>query len=322
MFLSLRTRLVLAYFLFALLAVGIVTLGLGRAATLHLKDATGTHLQELAYEMSDRLDRGMFERHKDMQVLAQLDLMRDPTVGDDQRQLLVEELQRTFTPYAWIGYVTPDGEVRASTGSLLEGANVSSREWFRRARQSAFVGDVHDAVLLAKLLPHEGSEPLRFVDVSTPVRDRQGRLVAVLGAHLSWSWAREVQQGLLQPVHERRVDVLVLSRDHTVLLGPAELQGRKLALDVLSRPGLLAHEVERWPDGTSYVTGVSVSQGYRDYPGLGWTVVTREPAADAFAVVYGFQRAALVAAFLVALAFGVLGAWRAHAITLPLARLT
>lgn len=320
---SLRTRLALSFIALALFGSIIITLGLGRAATYHLQRATGNHLQELAYEMTDRLDRGMFERHQDIQLLAKLDILRNPSTPNTQRQALIEELQKTFPPYAWIGYASPDGEVLASTGGLLEGANVASREWFQRAKRTAFVGDVHDAVLLAKLLPRTSNEPLRFVDVSTPIQDERGKLIGVLGAHLSWTWAREVQQALLRPTQDRdEIDVLVLSRDHTVLLGPTDLQGKKLRLALMQRDGLLHHAVERWPDGQTYVTGLSVSQGYGDYPGLGWQVVTRQHENAAFATITTFQRQAFIAALLVSLLLGAAGVLGAHSITRPLARLT
>ena len=41
--------------------------------------------------------------------------------------------------------------------------------------------------------------------------------------------------------------------------------------------------VQEWPDGKHYLTGLATSQGYKDYPGLGWTVIARQSLDEAYA---------------------------------------
>lgn len=53
------------------------------------------------------------------------------------------------------------------------------------ALKGRFIGDVHDAVLLAKPLPNPTGEPLQFMDISESVKDSNGKTLGVLAAHLS-----------------------------------------------------------------------------------------------------------------------------------------
>jgi|GEM_PF-5418112 len=290
-----------------------------RTAARELEQNAGQAMQNLAYDMTDKLDYGMFERAKDVEILAELESFTTPGENRDEQRALLDKLQRTYPAYAWIGLADPSGTVHVSTGGLLQGASVAQRPWFQGALKGPFAGDVHEAKLLAKLLPTEGNEPLRFVDVAAPIRDRHGRVTGVLGAHLSWTWAKEVRESLLHAVQQRdRLDVLIVDRAGTVLLGPPNLQGTQLPDAIYNRFPVTGHEVMKWPDGHHYVTGVSRSQGYRSYRGLEWRVVVRQHTDVAFASVAAYRRASLAMNSTLAILFALIGVLIAHHIARPL----
>lgn len=207
------------------------------------------------------------------------------------RQYLLSEscwrnCDRTYPDYAWIGLTDEQGKVLVSTGKVLEGKDVRSRPWFQKAQTSSYVGDVHAALMLAKILPLVEREPLRLIDLAAPVSDIQGNFQGVLGVHLNWTWAREVQKSLLQAVEKHNfVEVLILSHDGTVLLGSPELESKQLnfANDKADRTDQDSYQVKTWSDGKSYVSGFAQTKGYRNYPGLGWLVLVRQKSDVAFA---------------------------------------
>ena len=92
--------------------------------------------------------------------------------------------------YSWIGVTDVQGRVLASLGGMLEGESVAQRPWFRRGLTGPAAIDVHEAQLLAKLLP-ASSEPYRFIDFAVPLRRGNASPNGVLGAHLDWRWVRE-----------------------------------------------------------------------------------------------------------------------------------
>lgn len=281
--LPLKTHLTLTYsvliFAFALL----LSIFVENAATKRLERQIGHGLGDLAYQIADKLDRGMFERYRDVAVAATMATVPGDGTELSIRREWLEELQITYPYYKWIGFADLTGTVQVSTNGLLEKHNVAARPWFAGGLESVFYGDVHAALLLEKLLP-ASSEPWRFVDVAVPVRNQSGQVVGVLGAHLSWEWANEVRQSVLLPGEDESHEALVISSANEVLLGPKELVGTFLNLKILDNPSATPkHAIEQWPDGKRYLTGVVVSKGHREYPGLAWRVLVRESVETAFA---------------------------------------
>ena len=300
---------------------------IGLTASAQVKSNIGNGLAELALQTSDKLDRGMFERYREVQLMAQRkDLTSansDARDADDKRMVL-DARQETYRYYAWIGLVDTQGKVMVATQKMLEGADVSQRPWFRNALAGIHVGDVHEAVLLAKLLPSVNNEPKRFVDVAFPFADKDGKIRGVLGTHLSWEWAREVEQSVIEPIAARRkVESMILSADGTVLLGPPGLQGKKLAQPSVAaaREGRNGFLVEDWPDGRRYLVGYSKGQGYGPYPGLGWTTLVRQQLEDAYQPVRRIQRTVLGSGIVLALLFSLLGLVAARRISRPMQEL-
>lgn len=308
---------------FTLLSV-VLTLVLVQAIGMAASDAVrvniGNGLAELAHQTADKLDRGMFERYREVRLMAQRPELGANGVPAQAKRRLLEGVRETYPYYAWIGLASNDGKVQVATGAMLEGANVGQRPWFRNALEGIYLGDVHDAVLLAKLLPGPPDEPKRFVDVAFPYLDETGKPAGVVGAHMSWTWAREVERSVFaHQASDRQLDTLIASSDGTVLLGPQGMRDTRLDLASLAaaRKGT-GYLVETWADGKRYLVGYAQSQGYSDYPGLGWIVLVRQDLDLAYAPVADIQRKAFWTGIAVAALFSLLGFVTARRITRPI----
>lgn len=178
---------------------------------------------------------------------------------------------------------------------------------------------MHDAKLLATLLtPALPGEPLRFVDVSSPLRAR-GQVTGVVGAHLSWSWAEERRrEALTDDIAGRGIEILVLNRTGLIELGP---RAPELAADAAGALGGLLRSARMlaWSDGRTYLTAASASKPLADYPGMGWVVV-RQPEALALAPAMALGRRLLWMSLIGATAFGALGWLLSERLTRPLRR--
>ncbi|MFI8747259.1 diguanylate cyclase domain-containing protein [Pseudomonas sp. NPDC077186] len=306
---SLRSRIAL---LIALL-VGALSwlLGtlIGQHSSQQIRQEVGRDLAEMSYVMVDRLDRDMAARAAVLRVLGSLQALRQPDDIGEVRRLL-DSLQQEIPSIAWIGFTDPQGQVLASSDGVLEGASIAQRPVYLEGRQGLFIGDVHEALLLAKLLPNPSGEAMKFVDISLPVLAGDGSLSGVLACHLSWGWADEVRQSILGPMQDRRnVEFFVIGQDRDIILGPRAMIGQRLQLPALDElaPGNSQWAVQQWPDGVDYLTGLTLSQGYRDYPGLGWTVVARRPLEQAYAPARSLLFSILLWGSGLALLFAVLG---------------
>ena len=241
-------------------------------------DAT-RFLQTSADALRDALDRGMAQHVEEVRVIGQLDQV---AAGSDPAAIrrALDQMHASFPQFAWLGLADGDGKVVAAVDGLLQGASVAARPWFAGAQHGVFVGDVHRAVLLEKLLPAQ-AEPWRFVDVATPVYAADGRLRGILGAHLSWTWAAQIKRELSdRALQEQRAEALVVAADGTVLLGSPDQQGRKLG-----------------PDRADVLSVHSRTQGAGRFPGLGWDVVLRQPESVALASYDALRLRIDVAAF-------------------------
>ena len=321
---GLGTWLALAFSLLSIFLTVLMVEVVDVAATGQIEASIGSGLRELAVQTADKLDRGMYTRYREVRLLAQ---RRDLAPGVNslaERRAVLDSIRDSYGYYDWIGMAGLDGRVQVAAGGLLEGADVSQRPWFGNALKGIHVGDVHEAVLLSKLLPRQEGEPRRFVDVAFPVKDADGKTLGVLGAHLSWQWARSIERSVIAPLAARdQVDALIVGSNGNVLLGPPGLQGKTLDLASLraAQRRDAGYLVERWPDGTSYLVGFSRSRGFEAYPGLGWTVLVRQGELDAYAPARALRQRALISGLALAALFSIAGVILARYITRPLGKL-
>ncbi len=308
----------------AVLSATLVCLALvERFARANATRTASSALTQIAWQMRDQLDRGMADCYEDANVLAGLRELRPDASSDDARSLL-NQARVSYPRIAWAGWTDAQGVVLASSDGLLEGQNVSSRPWFAGGVKGAFVGDVHDAVLLAKLLPKQ-DEPWRFVDIAVPIRDSSGEVRNVLGIHLSWEWARELRRSLLAPaMQDYGAEVFIVSRSGDVLLGPKGSEGKKIAFKAYGSmlAGQASDPIQVWDDGVPYVTAVVATKGHGRYPGLGWTVVARQSRQLAFAEYERLQRELAVGALAAVFVVVLCTPWVARRLTSPLTKLT
>lgn len=289
-----------------------------------IEQELGSHFLHRAKDIVDVLDRGMFERYREVQIVATLNDIRTPSVSIDQKRSVLEKLQQTFNAYAWVGICDTQGKGMVGTGKYLEGKDLSKRPWCTKGRDKPYVGDVHDALLLAKILPNPSGENFYLVDVAAPVVDKSGALQGVLCGHIYWKWAEE----LLDSKKDESFEILLLSRDGLVLTGPEQNRSelKKLApnswrriIDSNRGQGTL---LDQWNNGKQYLVGFAHDAGYRDYPGLGWIAVVRQDVSTAFAPARTLQLRILFAGVMLGIFFIFFGAWMARRIATPISRIT
>ena len=190
----------------------------------------------------------------------------DLVVGDGER-------------ISWAGIAALDGTVTAASNGMLEGASVTGRPWFDEGLRGPFAGDVHEAKLLANLLPRdEDGAPKRFLDLAAPIPGPDGRVAGVVGFHVNFAWARRYLEETAGMVG---IEAIVVDREGTVVIGPESLQGATFNLASIRAASVGAQSavVETWPDGVSSLSAVVPSMTWRDLPAFGWSLVARvDPA--------------------------------------------
>jgi signal transduction histidine kinase/ActR/RegA family two-component response regulator len=287
---SLKVLIAAAISVVSLLLTAAVSYVIAHDAVKRLELQIGRSLALLADEMQDKLDRAMFERLQSLDDMTEIAKIPAKTETPDSLRVSLERFQTAYADYSWVGYANRDGRIESATGGAREGQNVSGQEWYKKGLEGPFVGEVkiHDGV--SEKSP--SGRVTDFIDLAVPVSNEEETL-GVLGATLSADWAEEVKDTLLGSMKNSiHADVIVLNQKKQVLFGPDDIAGKTLDLPSIkgARAGIASFAVEQWPDGQSYVTGFSKSDGYRSYPGLHWIVLVRENQTLAFEPVRSLQR--------------------------------
>ena len=153
---------------------------------------SGESLVKLSKRVNDILDREMLERYREIRFAASLPIMTSEKTTIEEKREFIQKIKNNYNHHEWIGYALPDGTVEVGTNGYLESKNVKSRPWHPNGLVAPYIGDVHDALLLAKLLPNSSGEPIYFSDVAFPVINNEGKTLGVLCTHLTWQWTRDV----------------------------------------------------------------------------------------------------------------------------------
>lgn len=280
-----------------LLAIGLYV---GRLAMEELATQAGESLYAGARSAADLLATNLRERDQEIRLLRQSPLfMRGDLAGIDMQRSL--QLRRQAQEaYAWIGVADASGRVLQATDGILVGQQVAQRPWFQAARTAPYTGDVHEALLLARLLPQQDSgQPLRFIDFAAPILDERGRLRGVLGAHAHWSWVTRTVESVVHDSLRARVEVLIADRAGRIIY-PLHLVGQS-QLPAGAAPDEHFRTL-RWGDGREYLTSTAEVRAETSTP-LGWQIVLRHPLDLALEPVSELRNRLLLLGLLAVLVF-------------------
>lgn len=289
------------------LVIALALAQVARQQLLHLAEA---HVEQLGLQMARELSTGLDHLAREIATQSTRDVFRNPATPAEDLRAALEKIQKARPPFTHLSIIDAQtARMVAATGGVFQGGLVRGRPVYEEGRHGLFVGDVHDAVLLAKLLPApRNGEPLRFLDIATPVQSQNGETVAVLAAHLSWEWADEVRETILKS-QKGKVRILILNREGRVILshGPEIPLGTDVA-DLLPQGFPVNAGVTRWADGVDYVTTVSATRPNGYFPDFGWRIVAQQPLDDALSPLNSLRNWFLLASLLLGLSGAVL-AW-------------
>lgn len=256
-----------------------LTLYLDRVASAALSNASGQSLLEVSNSAALVLARTMNEREREIALLSNSYLLTQADIDYAAVQSWLDQIKQSYQFYAWLGLAATDGTVLAASDGLLLQQNVTARPWFQQGRTGSFVGDVHEAVLLSKLLGKPlTDEPLRFIDFSAPVYDNKQQLRAVIASHVHWSWVDDVlKKSLASAYSGRGVQAFILTQTAHWLY-PEQYIGSLAVPADLPAPGMFS--LVSWQDGGLYLTSrVNVTANTSNE--LGWQLVLRQPISQA-----------------------------------------
>ena len=316
---SFRGQLMLWFGGLTLATLASVGLFVGHIATRDLAANGGETLYVTAKSAADLLGSNMRERAQEIQLLSMAPHLRRGDLASQDVRDSFEARKKLRHEYAWLGVTDLTGRVLQASGGLLVNQSMAARPWFIQALKGPFVGDMHDAVLLAKLLPKTNADqPLRLVDFAVPVIDEEGRLRGVLGSHVLWSWVTEtVRPAVSSQAAQRGVEVLIVNRAGSVLYPVQQVGNFQLPMNT---QGATRYETVRWGDGRDYQTSRVEVKAIGDTD-LGWRIVVRQPVSAAMEPIWALRTQLLLLGLLAAAVFALLAYRFATRISRPIEQL-
>lgn len=268
-----RQRLAVLFGGLFLTSIVLVAVFMDHVLSDRIIQGQGESINNLAVNIAKSIAANLQERRREVLLLAQSPTyVRDPLDSLDVRQSL-ERTKKTYKYYAWVGIADTSGKVISAAEGLLLGQSVAKRPWFIYGRRSPFIGDLHQAVLLAKLIPSSSqNEPLRFVDFASPIYDSSGHLRGVLATHARWEWVTDIIQERLPAKAD--LEIFIIDRRNNII-SPFEAIGHVKA-SVRHDIGL-PFFLGPWPGEGDYL----YSEAQVIEPELGWRVIVRQPQKQA-----------------------------------------
>ena len=125
-----RDRLTLLFGGLTLLCVVGVVMYVDRIASKRITESSGRELLFVGNAMANMLATTMAEREREILLMSQRPLLMREHLGSNEVRQQLNLVRNSYKHYAWIGIADPQGHVLSAGGGLLEGKDVSARDWF------------------------------------------------------------------------------------------------------------------------------------------------------------------------------------------------
>jgi diguanylate cyclase (GGDEF)-like protein len=311
---SLRSHLTLWFAGLSLLTLLSVGFYVGHIATEQMKQASGNALLNTARSAASLLGEQLRERQLEVYLLSRAPHLER---GDLDNPAILKSMQlrtQARAEYAWMGVTDAEGKVHQAVNDLLVGQSVQQRPWFQAGLRGEYTGDPHEAVLLAKMLPGlPNGEPLRFIDFAAPIRNADGQVIGVLGAHAHWSWVTRIVESAAFSHKNSTPDIEALIIDHDgKILYPEALAGQQLAA--------MDSKLQGWTAGNGFLTSM-VTVPTPSSTALSWSIAVRQPLETALQPARLLMYKLLLLGVVAAVLFGLVAYYLALYLSRPIEQL-
>jgi diguanylate cyclase len=317
---SFRVRLTLLFGgLFLVVILG-ASIAIDRLVSSRIMHNNGEALHSLAFDMSKAIANNLEEREREVRLLASSRTLTDGPLDSPEVRTSLDTTKRTYSYYAWIGIATLDGRIVAASDDMLVGQSASARPWFNQGQGGLYIGDIHQAVLLAKSLgQQDASNPLRFVDFASPLYDKKGNIRAVLATHVLWNWVQDIISNL-RPASAQTDDIQVFVADYkNAVISPFSAVGSVVL--PAPTPENQHYQIATWSDGIDYQFS-TVRVISRTKTDLGWHITVRQSLDTAKAPVRQLSQIVLELAVIALIATIGISYWVARSVSQPVEQLS
>ncbi|TKB64813.1 MAG: PAS domain S-box protein [Nitrospira sp.] len=294
-FLDLRRYRWLPYLLIAMTLLAVLAgVGLIRFVEARVVEATGGELTLAAAEVAEKLDRMLFERQGDALTMARsLELRVSDTKYISE---YLNWMKQEYAPtYLSLEVMNARGTVVAATESSLIGRDRSRDQSFNAVRATRRLNIVDVAV---QETAESGVDTVMF---TAPILDQQGTFLGVVTTQVGIPFLEETTTRTIRSFEARRgvggqVEYQMLTKQGRLFVDSDFPHKGGINLKELGLPSALRSEAgapgfieeEHLRRHVQVVTGYARTNGFGDFPGLGWSILVRMDRQDILAPSHTF----------------------------------
>jgi PAS domain S-box-containing protein len=270
------------------LVIGFVAL---QKVEQHLIAATGESLALAAVDVADKLDRILYERYGDIQIMAREHVFQRRDAA--AKITFLQTIKAAYRYYIWLGVTDARGRIVAATDRDSIGKDRSRMGWFKTVRERGGI-QVQDAQ------PSEDSGGVMAIAFTAPILGPRGEFLGTVTSRVSLPVMEEdvlkqiVEALQIRPGPGSRIECQFLNSDGDIIadsvLYPEDQVNLKLLglpsalLSASTQPGYI--EEQHLRRHVSVVTGYASTKGYGQFSGLHWAVLVRMDRSDILAPIH------------------------------------
>lgn len=252
----------------------------------------GQTLELAAADAADKLDRLMFERYGDIQMMAHV----FASEVDDPAYIstYLSRVRQAYPLYMWLAVTDAQGKIIASTDSMRVGQLRTMADWFQTVRMQR-------GIVVQEAQAYAETGGLQAVSFSAPLIDAngtfQGVVISLLGLPVLADLFQQAQHVFrMQVGPPAQPEYLVVTKNGETIID--FLSHEKVSnLSQLTSVGRLRDSdfpgyVEEWTlrEHRKVITGYARTKGYRAFTGLSWGVLVRVNKEDVLGTITTITR--------------------------------
>jgi signal transduction histidine kinase len=253
----------------------------------------GQTLELAAADAADKLDRLMFERYGDIQMMAHV--FASETDDPGYISTYLSHVRQAYPLYMWLAVTDAHGKIIASTDSRWVGQVRTTTNWFQTAR-------ARRGIVVQEAQAYAETGGLQAVSFSAPLIDADGTFQGVVTSLLGLPVLADLFQQA-QFVFRRQMgplaqpEYLVVTKNGETIIDFLSREQNVMNLSQLTSVGRLRDSdlpgyVEEWTvrEHRNVITGYASTKGYRAFTGLSWGVLVRVNKEDVLGTITKITR--------------------------------
>ncbi len=264
-----------------IIVMPIITMAIGITMLRYIETrmiaTAGETLALTAAEVSNKLDRAIFDWRGDVQMIARA-FSAQPDNRDFQSAYLTW-MKKSNSDYLWIGVTNEFGEVVVATDPVTLGRDYSTEAWFQAVRngQGVQMGDVEPFAVMG------GPDAIAM---TAPITGLRGQFLGVVTTRVGIPGLENVMTGTLLAFRQREgfwgaLEYQFMTENGLAFIdsdlhhkGYVNLKHLRLPSALISEGSLSGYvEEEHQHRHVPVITGYARTQGLNDFEGIHWTVL-------------------------------------------------